>query len=134
VARGRRLGIDVEHVREILEARGIARRYFTAAEAAAIENADQPGSAFLRLWTRKEAVIKAVGVGLSMPLNCFDLSTVPGDGSASFAVADPAAQGGASWTLHELSPGAGYVAAAVIQGPDARLRQFQFSFGMESDP
>jgi 4'-phosphopantetheinyl transferase len=125
IARERRVGIDIEHLREIPEARGIARRYFTAGEAMQLESTEQPATAFLRLWTRKEAVIKAVGVGLSMPLNCFDLSAVPGDGTASFDVDDAAAQW-AVWTLHELSPGPEYVAAVVIEGEGARLRRFQF--------
>lgn len=123
IARVRRVGIDVEHIREIREARGIARRYFTTAEAAQLEAAEPLGAAFLRLWTRKEAVIKAVGVGLSMPLNCFDLSAVPGDGTGEFAVQDAAAEG-AVWTLFELSPGAGYLAAVVIEGMGASLRRF----------
>jgi 4'-phosphopantetheinyl transferase len=126
VARGRRVGVDVEHLREIREARDIARRYFTPAEAERLDATHRPAAEFLRLWTRKEAVIKAVGVGLSMPLNCFDLSAVAGDGTAAFDVRDPSARG-AVWTLYEVGPGAEYHGAVVVEGQKATLRQFEFA-------
>ena len=63
------VGIDVEEVRPLPDAGRIARRFFTAAEAAALGPGDGADARrFLRYWTAKEAYAKGVGAGLSLPL------------------------------------------------------------------
>lgn len=64
IALGRRpVGIDVESLRARVDAEGIARRFFTREEQAWL--AASPGPhAFHALWTRKEALVKAAGVGI----------------------------------------------------------------------
>jgi 4'-phosphopantetheinyl transferase len=68
------VGVDIEVIREIQNYEQIAKRFFTAREYAAILAFPEPerSKAFLHCWTRKEAFVKAVGAGLSMPLNSFD--------------------------------------------------------------
>ena len=67
VSLGRELGVDLERVRAISEADRIVESYFTAAELAQYRGLDGPDrpEAFLRGWTRKEAILKAKGVGLA---------------------------------------------------------------------
>lgn len=70
------VGVDIERVRA-LDHLDLARRYFHANEVATIEGAgggDEQLLAFFRLWTLKEAVVKALGLGLSIPLDSFELS------------------------------------------------------------
>jgi 4'-phosphopantetheinyl transferase len=65
------LGVDVEKISPIdLQ---IAERFFSPQENAylAAQPADQQLNTFYRLWTLKESYIKAIGMGLSMPLNSF---------------------------------------------------------------
>jgi 4'-phosphopantetheinyl transferase len=71
---GLALGIDIERIRPI--ERDIARRFFSAGEVAALEAlpAEARMAAFYRLWTRKEAFVKATGDGLAFPLEDFDVS------------------------------------------------------------
>lgn len=72
----REIGIDIECVRP-LDHLDLARRYFHPNEVAAIESARPPDEqllAFFRIWTLKEAVVKAIGKGLSIPLETFDVS------------------------------------------------------------
>ncbi len=71
VATGADVGLDVERVTRSTDWRGIAARYFSAGEVAHIESvADhQRAARFVELWTLKEAFAKAIGVGLSQPLN-----------------------------------------------------------------
>jgi len=61
----RPLGVDVEWVREVSDAAALARGVFTPEELAAWRiRGDDPGAGFLRVWTRKEATLKALGLGL----------------------------------------------------------------------
>jgi 4'-phosphopantetheinyl transferase len=61
------VGVDVECLGREMEFESIARQYFPPAEAAAVLNAihtERP-TAFFTAWTRREAWLKAIGVGLS---------------------------------------------------------------------
>jgi 4'-phosphopantetheinyl transferase len=73
VARNRRLGVDVEQLRPIPQALDLARSLFARAEVDHLGATARHhrSAAFLRLWTRKEAYVKALRVGLSMPLDTF---------------------------------------------------------------
>lgn len=62
----RALGIDVERLRPVPDMQKIVHRWFNEAERREWESAQEPSEAtFFRLWTLKEAYLKAVGVGLS---------------------------------------------------------------------
>jgi 4'-phosphopantetheinyl transferase len=69
---GRRVGVDVESSERATQPHSLARN-FQPLEVAhiAMMPPDQQNNAFLRVWTRKEAVHKADGRGLSLPLNTF---------------------------------------------------------------
>jgi 4'-phosphopantetheinyl transferase len=71
------IGVDVEAVQPDIEGFEIASEHFTASEAAWIAAADgglERAQRFTRLWTRKEAVLKATGKGIVEGLNSFDIS------------------------------------------------------------
>ncbi|AWU97094.1 4'-phosphopantetheinyl transferase family protein [Azospirillum ramasamyi] len=80
VAAEGRIGVDIERLRPIESADGIADRFFHAAERSALQRLapDRRDEGFLLAWTRKEAFIKAAGVGLSMPLDEFAVEVTPG--------------------------------------------------------
>jgi 4'-phosphopantetheinyl transferase len=67
VAREREVGVDVERLRAVPEALSIARRYFSDSEAASLLGCEGEARdrAFFTLWTRKEALLKLRGLGLS---------------------------------------------------------------------
>jgi 4'-phosphopantetheinyl transferase len=61
------IGVDIEVVRQIENREALAQRHFTYAERAELSLARTHGdAAFLRCWTRKEACMKALGVGLAV--------------------------------------------------------------------
>lgn len=104
---GRRVGVDVEQVRPRTDFAALAARFFHPDEVAAI---GERRDAFFRCWTRKEAVVKALGLGLAHPLE-------------SFAV-DPDAEGpqpvrgvDGLWVA-ELAIDEGYVAALATDSGD----------------
>lgn len=74
-----RIGVDIEVVRDLPDALRMARNHFAAEEVAALERCDPTTltRAFLACWTRKEAFVKASGVGLSVPLDRFSVTIPP---------------------------------------------------------
>ncbi len=122
VAGNRELGVDVERVRAQVAIERIARRFFSASEAAALFA--YPGSerdaAFFRCWTRKEAYVKARGGGLRIPLASFDVSL--DEGRARLLRAPDIER----WTLHSLAVPPGYVAAAVVEGEPEQVGVFDW--------
>jgi 4'-phosphopantetheinyl transferase len=75
-------------------------------------------SAFFKCWTRKEALIKAVGTGLSYPLDRFSVSF---DEPARVLSAGPDHAELSLWHLHHLEPEPNYFAAVATQHAEARL-------------
>jgi 4'-phosphopantetheinyl transferase len=78
------IGVDVEKMREVPDMEKIIGRFFSVRERAAFN--DLPPSerkqAFFNCWSRKEALIKAMGGGLSLPLDQFDVSILPNQPAA----------------------------------------------------
>ncbi len=122
VTRRRLIGVDVEMLRTIEDFAEIARLNFTPSEYAFIKNssAGNQQRAFFSLWARKEAVIKAIGKGLSIPLNTFDTSIAPGDERQRLSIPVDGPEIGL-WRLADLSVGAGYVGAVVVEQAITRL-------------
>jgi 4'-phosphopantetheinyl transferase len=109
------VGVDVEHVRRLDELDGIAQRFFSAAEWAAIERM-QPQvrvDAFFRCWTRKEAYIKATGDGLSYPLDQFEVSV---SGPARMLNIEGNGAEASRWSMHDIALPAGYIGALAFRG------------------
>ena len=61
------IGVDIEHERRMVRARDLSDRFFAAPERQHLAPLDEPDLSleFLRLWTAKEALIKAAGVGIA---------------------------------------------------------------------
>ncbi|MCX7701645.1 MAG: 4'-phosphopantetheinyl transferase superfamily protein [Gemmataceae bacterium] len=119
------IGVDIEKVRDGFAVEPIAQRFFSPPEVADLLTlpAEQRLLAFFRCWTRKEAFIKAIGLGLAYPLDEFDVTLLPGDPPAIRSVkGDPAA--GAGWGMYEVPSPPGFVGALVTPTPHARLVVF----------
>jgi 4'-phosphopantetheinyl transferase len=120
IALGRDVGVDVERVRSLPDLARIARRFFSAWEADTLLRL--PGGerepAFFRCWTRKEAYVKALGRGLAVPLDAFDVSFTQGD-AARLLRTTVDERGPERWSLSDLDPGPGYAAAVIVEGSAA---------------
>jgi 4'-phosphopantetheinyl transferase len=116
LATGRQVGIDVEAVRLMDDADAVAALCFSPAEYTvyrALPPRDRPLS-FFQCWTRKEAFIKALGDGLSYPLDQFDVSLLPGEAARLLRVGDlPGDRCG--WRIESFTPATGFVGAVVIE-------------------
>lgn len=71
------VGCDIEQIKVDLDWRRLAERFFASGERAALSAMDDAAGrdAFFRVWSRKEAFVKAVGQGLSYPLESFEVSS-----------------------------------------------------------
>ncbi len=127
LARERRVGVDVERVREDLDHDSLARSYFTREERAALEQLEEPArrEGFFACWTRKEAYIKATGRGLSTPLDSFRVSVSPAEPAALVWV-DGDVTETARWSLHDVPVAPGYAAAAAVEGSSTELRLLDY--------
>jgi 4'-phosphopantetheinyl transferase len=108
------IGIDIERLRPI--ERGVAKRFFSTGENAALQclyKADWR-DAFYRCWTRKEAVVKAVGKGLSLRLDSFEVSLHCGT-PACVLHFDGCRDAGSEWSLVDLALGPGLVGAIAAR-------------------
>ncbi|MGY3266535.1 4'-phosphopantetheinyl transferase [Lysobacter sp. HA35] len=99
---GVRVGIDIETPKPRPRALELARRYFHADEARALEAlADRDReAAFLRLWCAKEAVLKAQGRGLAFGLDRLRFEGL--ERAPRLVVADPELGSVSSWSIEPL--------------------------------
>jgi 4'-phosphopantetheinyl transferase len=131
--RSRRIGVDLELISRHHGDERIPERFFSPREVGALRrlSADVQLEAFFNCWTRKEAYIKAIGDGLSMPLDQFDVSLAPGEPAALLSTkGDP--REASRWSLRSLIPAPGYVGALAVEGHDWRLRGWEWPDGSES--
>ena len=80
--------------------------------------------AFFNCWTRKEAYIKARGMGLSLALDQFDVSLIPGEPPALLSIREEG-QHISNWSLYDLYPGNDYIAALALEGHASSLKCWQ---------
>ncbi|WP_027171206.1 4'-phosphopantetheinyl transferase superfamily protein [Methylobacterium sp. 10] len=105
------IGVDVEEIRPMPDLLRIARAHFARREIAALEALGPRDltAGFFACWTRKEAVAKATGQGLSLSLDSFAVSVTP-ETAELLAMPD----GTTAWSLRALSTAPGYAAAIAI--------------------
>jgi 4'-phosphopantetheinyl transferase len=107
VGRGQELGVDIELLRHDLPVADLARRVLDPLDAGGVLALREPARTveFLRHWTRKEAYLKATGIGLGASLDCV---------------------GGDQLWIHDLDVGDGYVAAVAVECRDPRMTLLPF--------
>ena len=111
------IGIDTEYIRPVLDRDEIVDRYFTASEKIMYGRLtpDAKGPAFFNGWTRKEAYLKATGVGLNQPLRTVEVSLEPGKPARLLRINGNSREA-AAWSLYELSLGTDYAGALAVKG------------------
>lgn len=113
------VGVDIEGIHPRRVSPGMIDTVTSTTERAAFAALDPARRIvpFFRLWVRKEAVIKALGTGLSRSLHSIDVPLgprAPRDG----IVLRPAPEPGVRWWLWDLSAPLGYFAALVVRQPE----------------
>jgi 4'-phosphopantetheinyl transferase len=129
VALGHAIGVDVEHVERRADIDQLAPAVFSQRERAELAElaSDAKRERFFRLWTLKEAYIKAVGKGLSLPLRSITLE-LPGGEPPRLHFAAPLRDDGAQWWLNVHAPGPSHVLAIALNvAPPVRATIHEWS-------
>ncbi|REJ75569.1 MAG: 4-phosphopantetheinyl transferase [Acidobacteria bacterium] len=113
------IGVDIEEIEDISETELVSSRFFTDSEADRIRSAPDVQTGFFKCWTRKEAVIKAVGTGLSMPLDKFQVSLEESSPKLEWIGIDGEDAG--DWSLHSTRPAERLITAVAVRAPGARF-------------
>jgi 4'-phosphopantetheinyl transferase len=116
------LGIDVERVRPFANDLGLAERYFSPRECRLLRllSPERRTEAFFHAWTRKEACLKALGVGLSYGLDRVEVTISPEDPVRLLRL-NGEEKHAAPWSLLALSPAPGYVGALALKAHGSRI-------------
>ena len=130
--RDRQIGIDLEYIRHIPGLDQIVTQFFSARERAtflALPSIQQL-AAFFHGWTCKEAILKALGDGLALPLNQVDVSLLPDRPARLFSInGDRSAA--ERWLLQSFIPAPDYVASVAVEGRDWKVKCWQWQ-GLEA--
>ena len=119
VTAGRAVGVDIEFRRNGLNMASIAKRWFAPEEQEFFQTLEHPEDAFFEIWAKKEAYVKALGIGIYKDLNTFAVPT----GEKPFS---PILGTDGRWFFQTLEIDAGYAAAVVSEAPPVpvNLRTF----------
>ena len=125
-AADRAVGVDIERVEDRTDALDLAPTVFTPHEQALLQDAPPDGrlTMFFRLWTGKEAYLKAAGGGLSIPLQNFSVTPADDLAISGVVVLEPSLP---PLSVQWLSAPSGYAAALAAEGPPWQLRVFHLS-------
>ncbi len=129
ITHNQNIGIDLEYINTEIEYEQIAERFFSPKEVSMFRAVPQhmQAKAFFNCWTRKEAYVKARGIGLSLDLNKFDVSVTPGEPAAILSIREEN-QNVANWSLHDLYPDLAYAAALAVERRASKLICWQWSY------
>jgi 4'-phosphopantetheinyl transferase len=117
------VGVDVEWIRPVKDVEELVARFFSPPESERFRKvaaAARP-SAFFNLWTRKEAMLKATGEGITGSLSRVEVSFLPGEPARVIRIAGDS-ESAAQWSLQELSPAEGFVGAVAVRTRDLRMQ------------
>ena len=123
VAASGRLGVDIEEIRTVRLMLDIADKNFAPDEAARMRAAPAGDrqELFFRLWTRKEAFLKALGFGLTHPLRSFSVDPTPGAARGLLRVED-LPEDPERWHVGGVRCSSGAKAALALDQAEVELR------------
>jgi 4'-phosphopantetheinyl transferase len=124
VTTGVEVGVDIEKIREDVETAQLATRFFSTREVAEFRALPphQRVPAFFRIWTCKEAFLKAKGSGLLLPLDSFDVEVTMSEPARLLATRPDPGEAD-RWSVAALDVAPGYAAAVVVLGASPELVQ-----------
>jgi 4'-phosphopantetheinyl transferase len=131
-ALNRRIGVDIERVRSLPDAGAFATQFFSPSEREVLAglHGDRKARAFFAIWTGKEALLKAIGSGLTRPMNQTVIS-LDKEGSVEVGSVDGGSAEAANWRLHSFAPAPGFRGSLAVEGRDWKLIYHPLRDGLE---
>lgn len=125
VSAGFSVGVDLEHTTREIDHEGIAKRFFSAREIDELLSVAESHhkNAFFTYWTLKEAYIKALGVGMALPLNQFEVSFLHGQDEIHVLESHEDMER-KPWLLYQLEPMENYIGALAVNGRPGEISAF----------
>ena len=123
----RKIGVDVEYIQNNFEWRDIAERFFSSEEKSALQSISENVryKEFYTYWTRKEAFLKSIGVGLAVDPK--DLNVIKQSGQSNLVIQPDQFVGmSKQWSLFDLDPGSGYAASLAVEGKGIKIKCWQW--------
>jgi 4'-phosphopantetheinyl transferase len=115
LAVGVEIGVDVERIDDRVARDAVLDRFFSEREAAEMRALPDElrVASFFHTWASREALIKAVGAGFSLPIDSFDVSIDPGRPPALVSARTPSLAGG-PFTLVPIAVPPGHTAMLAV--------------------
>jgi 4'-phosphopantetheinyl transferase len=124
VSRNHRIGVDIEYIRPMPEIDALVENAFSSRERKKWHTLPkkQQRKAFFRAWTRKEAYLKAIGIGLSYPLNHIEVTFTSSEPPRLLRInGNP--ELASEWSLVALFPAGNYVGSLAVEGSEWHLQR-----------
>lgn len=120
------IGIDLEYIRPINDAKSLAKRFFSPQEYNLINQLppEKQQETFFKLWTCKEAYLKATGDGLAGGLEKVEIS-LNSEKPIEFLSINGDIKAASNWYLYQFIPQVNYIAAVAIVGKNQNLSFWQ---------
>ena len=125
VGSGRPVGVDVEALTRPVQAQAIVERYFSPTERDHFASLprSRANKEFIRYWTAKEAVLKAVGLGLAGGLSHCEVVNHPGGRSATVRLTEQDKP--RSWLVRFFPLSTTYLGAVAAEGTEWKVRHYR---------
>jgi len=121
------IGVDIEYIHPIKDIQLIAKSFLSSEEMKAflkLPKNIQPDS-FFRVWTRKEALTKAIGTGITVPLEQLEVGVNPEE-SPRLKFSQTNNLKHTNWKLVDLYPADDYIATVAVEIPEISLSLFTY--------
>lgn len=125
--RNHETGIDIERIRNFPEMEQIVEQFFSTKERALFATlpSSEKKEKFFNWWTRKEALMKAMGKGLTYPLNSFDL--LPADGKSIESIKTWRYDNEqTSWSIWDIRAAEDFAGAVVVKEGNWNVQYWQW--------
>ena len=127
------VGVDIEYMLDMPESKEIVEQFFSVRERVIFDTlpTSEKQETFFNWWTRKEAFTKAVGTGLSYPLDSFDALLAERKSVDSLVILGDV-QGGPRWTIWDVRPAEEFAGAVAVEGRGRDIQCWQWQNEIES--
>jgi 4'-phosphopantetheinyl transferase len=123
LTRGRPIGVDIEQMQPFADVADVPRSIFSDVELAEFRTlpANQQQASFFNAWTRKEAFVKATGLGFSMSVKDVEVTFAPGS-AVRLVRLNGSEDAAGQWTLRDLTAPNDFKAAVAVPGLVRRVQ------------